>query len=207
MFLWLDTFYVLVSDRLERFDSIANTDTAGYADGAGFNYTPVRASVFAKMIAGLPISDFGNFTFVDIGCGKGRPLLLASRLGFRKVVGVELSSKLAEIARRNLECFQPADRKTHDAQVLTADARTFPLPDGDLFLFLFQPFDAATLAATLDRVARLISERPRRCVVLYAYGRMHPIFESRPAFRPIASAPTGGRPSSMGWTLFDLLPS
>ena len=39
-----------------------------------------------------------EFAFADIGCGKGRALMLASRWPFREVWGVELDRSLAAIA-------------------------------------------------------------------------------------------------------------
>ena len=43
-----------------------------------------------------------NLTFIDLGCGKGRALLVAARLGFKQVIGVEFAHELAGIARKNL---------------------------------------------------------------------------------------------------------
>ena len=40
--------------------------------------------------------------FVDFGCGKGRVLFLAARYRFARIIGVELSERMAEQARRNL---------------------------------------------------------------------------------------------------------
>src|SRR5947209_2929304 len=43
----------------------------------------------------LPVEEY---TFIDIGCGKGRAVLLATELPFREVIGVELSPALVETA-------------------------------------------------------------------------------------------------------------
>ena len=37
--------------------------------------------------------------FLDLGCGMGRPLVMAARKPFRRVIGVELSEDLAQAAR------------------------------------------------------------------------------------------------------------
>ena len=44
--------------------------------------------------------------FLDLGAGKGRMLLAASRYPFRRVIGVELSDRLAAIARSNVAAFR-----------------------------------------------------------------------------------------------------
>ncbi|MGA7383770.1 MAG: methyltransferase domain-containing protein, partial [Methylocella sp.] len=46
---------------------------------------------------------YSEFIFIDLGCGKGLPLLIAARLGFAKIIGVEFSPKLAAVARSNAE--------------------------------------------------------------------------------------------------------
>src|SRR5437763_817462 len=44
----------------------------------------------------------GQVVFVDYGAGKGRALAAAATRPYRKVVGVEISARLAEDARGNL---------------------------------------------------------------------------------------------------------
>ncbi len=43
-----------------------------------------------------------NYSFIDLGCGKGRAVLMASEYGFRQVIGVELHRSLAKTAEKNL---------------------------------------------------------------------------------------------------------
>ncbi|MDH7911149.1 class I SAM-dependent methyltransferase [Winogradskyella sp. SYSU M77433] len=47
-----------------------------------------------------------NQTFIDMGCGKGKILLLANSYGFKQVKGIELSKKLCGIAKRNILSFE-----------------------------------------------------------------------------------------------------
>ena len=47
------------------------------------------------------------FAFVDMGSGKGRALLVASELPFAKIVGVELSQELHQIAEENVRRYRP----------------------------------------------------------------------------------------------------
>ncbi|QDT37699.1 class I SAM-dependent methyltransferase [Stratiformator vulcanicus] len=65
-------------------------------------YNPTTASQFGSILESLPI-DYEQFSFVDLGSGKGRVLLMASEFPFREVVGVELSSQLHEIAANNID--------------------------------------------------------------------------------------------------------
>jgi len=49
-------------------------------------------------------------TFVDLGAGMGRVVLLAARRPFRAVIGVEISPALVEIARENLAAMRDPKR-------------------------------------------------------------------------------------------------
>ena len=57
-------------------------------------YMPSDPAEFREMMAALPI-DFHKFTFIDVGSGKGRTLLMASEYGFKQIVGVELIRGIA----------------------------------------------------------------------------------------------------------------
>ena len=64
-------------------------------------YQPTDAGLFQEMMAILPI-DFREFTFVDLGSGKGRTLLMASEYPFRRIVGVEILPELHRAAEENI---------------------------------------------------------------------------------------------------------
>lgn len=78
---------------------------------------------------------------------------MASRRRFRRVVGVEVVPSLARTARRNIQRPDPL-RRCEDIAVVEGDAGTLPLPLGPLVLFLYNPFDAATVAAVARRAAK-----------------------------------------------------
>ena len=61
-------------------------------------------------------------TVVDVGCGSGRDLLWLQNRGFR-VIGLERSSGLAGLARRNTACrVIEADFESYDFTKISADA-------------------------------------------------------------------------------------
>ena len=68
-------------------------------------YFAVAPSVFHSVMQALRdrlALDYRRFSFVDVGSGKGRALLLASDYPFREIIGVELSPELDRIARANI---------------------------------------------------------------------------------------------------------
>jgi SAM-dependent methyltransferase len=101
-------------------------------------------------------------TFVDVGCGKGHPCIVARKyFGFANVYGIDFSPPLIEIANRNL-----AKMGYENMHFLVADAATWKLPDGNSLVLLNNPFNAIMvekfLVSNLDHFKRFNS--------LIAYG-------------------------------------
>jgi SAM-dependent methyltransferase len=103
-------------------------------------------------------------TFVDVGSGMGRVVLLASQRPFRQIVGVEISPALHEIARENRAYFPAADVSCRDVRLVRADAASFRFPRGDLVVYLYNPFRTEVFEPMLDA---LLSVAKRELVLLY----------------------------------------
>src|SRR5258707_8821717 len=101
-------------------------------------YQPTDAVLFREMMATLPI-DFNQFTFVDLGSGKGRTLLMASEYAFRRIVGVELLPELHRIAQENLRKFKSEKQRSFHLESRGEDARSFIFPNEPIMLYLFNP--------------------------------------------------------------------
>jgi SAM-dependent methyltransferase len=154
----------------------------------GGNYQAVDPSAFMEAVLRVPIS-YADFTFIDFGSGKGRSLLLASQLPFKKVIGVEYCPQLNEVARRNIERFPEAVRKCHDMEAIDADATEYDLPDGPLLLFMNHPFAESLMAKVVKNVADSFTRNPRRIVVLYFTPNFAHLWEQESAFYRIQSTP------------------
>ncbi len=89
---------------------------------------------------------------MDIGAGKGRAVLLASRLCFRAAIGVELSPELARIARANVAIWQRAGKARCKLHVLHQDALRFRWPRTSLLVFLYNPFACELFEQVLGRL-------------------------------------------------------
>ena len=111
--------------------------------------------------------DWSRFTFVDLGCGKGRALLLASRFPFRQVLGIELDGALAAIAQANLLTFRAPWQQCHALTVLHADATAIDLPPTPILLYLYHPFLAPALKRVLRRLERSLRQNPRELWLVY----------------------------------------
>jgi len=123
-----------------------------------------------------------NTTFIDIGAGLGRAVLLASELGFRRVAGVEMHPMLAGIARRNLAKWRRAGRAKCPARILCADALEMDWPRGPALLFLFNPFGALVMRRLLRALAHAFGDRPGELDLLYVNREQEPVLEAQRGF-------------------------
>jgi SAM-dependent methyltransferase len=165
---------------IHPFDQMHGVDTSGLVPASHLltghpndehvtAYYGVAPSILRALVAQwretVPPYPISRYTFVDIGAGKGRGLLVASEFRFKRVVGVELNPALAEIARKNVAQWEAAHAADSTAELLAPievmeqDALEFELPDGPVLLFLFHPFEAPVVKELLRRIEGLMAER------------------------------------------------
>lgn len=149
-------------------------------------YYAVAPSVFDALLARWRrapyVAPLDQYTFLDLGAGMGRAMLLASQHNFRQVVGVELHSTLAEMARKNMKLWRDADRATAPMTVHCQDVLDFRFPDGPCVLFLFNPFGAAVLKKLLQKLAAEFADRPRQLDLLYVNCEQDHVLEMQTGF-------------------------
>jgi tRNA G46 methylase TrmB len=107
-------------------------------------YQPTEPSLFHEMMQSLDI-DLSTFTFIDLGSGKGRTLLMAAEYPFNQVIGVELLPSLHIIAAENISKHRTEASKCTLVQSLCQDARQFVFPPDPIVLYLFNPLPQAGL--------------------------------------------------------------
>jgi hypothetical protein len=129
-------------------------------------YQPTEPGLFREMMARLPI-EFDQFTFVDLGSGKGRTLLMASEYPFKRIVGVELIAELHRAAEENIRAYQAATQRCTQIEAVCADACEFVFPETPLLLYLFNPLPEAGLRRVLQNLERSLEQSPRPVWIVY----------------------------------------
>lgn len=133
-----------------------------------------QPSGWLSLRAALRPSEVGpRDVFADIGCGKGRIVYQAARrYPFRRVIGVELSPTLAEVARANVAANR--DRlRCREVEIVASDALEWELPDDLSFAYMFRPFTGATFDAMIQRLTESYDRAPRRLRILYVNPEEH----------------------------------
>ena len=130
-------------------------------------YQPTTEEEFGAMLRHLAALDFSTFTFIDLGSGKGRALLMAAMYPFARIVGVEVQPGLDAIARRNIAGFAEPGQQCHSVELVCGDAREYDFPPANTVLYLFNPFPDYVLREVLTRLVASARRVPRSILVLY----------------------------------------
>jgi hypothetical protein len=133
-------------------------------------YQPSDPVLFRELIDDLRECtrlDLAKFTFLDLGSGKGRTLLMASDYPFQKILGVELLPSLHHVAEENLQRYQSESQRCFALESICADGTSFPLPPGPLVIYIFNPFPESGLREFLSNLEQSLREHPRTVYVLY----------------------------------------
>jgi SAM-dependent methyltransferase len=206
----------LVAEAVDGFDRKHGTETtqielAPTLDGessAGegtLHYWPTLRVLFLSIMEQLRIAlrresavcDFRDFTFIDMGCGKGRVLLMASDMAFRKIIGIDFSPRLVRIAQDNISRYgSRGDR----FEVLCCDGAAFEFPPNDTVLYFYYPFPDPLMSVVIGNLKRSLKEYPRELIVVFNHPCNAHLLDASGFLRQIGEGKHVLSP--LGWRLY-----
>jgi len=156
-------------------------------------YQPTQPAAFHEMIDALgqmPGADqsplnFRDYTFIDLGSGKGRTLLMASDYPFRRIIGVELLPALHEIAQDNLRQYKNESQKCFAIEAVCRDAAAFAFPEDPLVLYLFNPFPESGMRQVIANLKQSLRAHPRPVYILYHNPLLEYVLTESPGLKRI----------------------
>lgn len=154
-----------------------------------YHYETLPSSAIQSAIETVP-ANFSEYVFIDLGCGKGRALLVAAQFAFVRVVGIELSCELAAIVNINIDRYRAVEPGGADIEVHVCDVLAYEFPPQPLVLFLFNPFGAATLRRVCSNLAQSLHRNPRRAYLIYVNPLHQRVIAGFPEWRELRS-PSG----------------
>jgi SAM-dependent methyltransferase len=137
----------------------------------GHQYFPSEPWIFEQMMEALPIH-FQDFTFIDLGSGKGRVLVMAVPYGFKRILGVEFMPQWHHTAEQNISKLAAKNRLAMPIQSFCMDVRDLQFPAGPLVVYMFNPFPEPVLATVLERLRQSLQADPRELFVAYRYPEL-----------------------------------
>ncbi len=173
------------------FDEQFGVDTSGLAyelpsghahDSYNNGYFAVAPSVFRSVMQTLPDRlglDYRRFSFVDLGSGKGRALLLAQDYPFREIIGVELSPELESVSRANISRYT-GGRYRVPVSSIQGDATEFEWPPVPLIIYLWNSFTGPVMEQVLRNLEASLAQLPRELYLVYIHPELESILEGLP---------------------------
>jgi SAM-dependent methyltransferase len=185
------------------FDRLHRVDTSGliYADclvtghehdSQSAGYYATAPSMFRSAMTGwgatLAGSGFklSDYTFVDIGCGKGRVVMLASEYGFHEVIGVELNPQLAAVAQKNLTRWMRFPRACRNVEIVHGDALSIAIPDGPVVLYFFNSFEREMVELLLAQLVEVAATRTAPIDLIYVHPEHGGLFAQTAGMQVLA---------------------
>jgi len=168
---WRGYFEQMASSAVDRwYEWRLGIDTSGSTTAGpspdrpdDVDYVPTPYALLRRALGKLPIHS--DSCFLDYGAGRGRVLVTAATMPFRRVIGVEISSELVEDARRNLASAKRL--ACADITLVTRDAATFDVPDEVDVMHFFKPFRGKLLERVIDKIEESYRRAPRRITLIF----------------------------------------
>jgi SAM-dependent methyltransferase len=153
-------------------------------------YQPTEPALFREMLVGLmqasPKMNVREFTFIDIGSGKGRVLLMAANYSFRRILGIELMPDLHRVAKENIGKYKNDSQQCFAIECLLGDAGECVFPLEPTVLYLFNPLPESGLARMISNLKQSLREHPRPVFILYHNPLLEFVLTRNAVFQRIA---------------------
>lgn len=161
-------------NRRHPYDQANGISTHGYvpgwllgsgamSDANNSGYAGCQPSCIREGLSSIP--NPARFSYLDLGCGKGRSLAIATEFPFRRIIGVEIAPEIVTVAKSNASILARRYPNRTVAEVIAGDASRVSFPDGDLVVFLYHSFGKSLLELVVSRLL----EAKAGCEVFFVY--------------------------------------
>jgi SAM-dependent methyltransferase len=145
-------------------------------------YFAVAPSVFHSIMQTMRdrlALDYRRFSFVDVGSGKGRALLLAMDYPFREILGVELSPELDRIARANVARYTGGRHRVPISSI-QGDAAEFQWPPVPLIIYMWNSFTGPVMERVFHSLKASLAQLPRELYLVYIHPELESMLDGLP---------------------------
>jgi len=170
---WLAVFIIYHEIRGERKyhidtigeDELKSLKEKGVDISHATMYMPVSYYVLERLLKET-IKYGGNKTFLDIGCGKGRAMIVAAKYGFEHISGIDFSKEYCEDAASATRQYSTENAAVHFS-IIHKDAARYNIPKDITTIFMFNPFDEVIMGEVVSNIMKSQEQFPRTIRVLY----------------------------------------
>jgi predicted RNA methylase len=159
---WFDLRYGTDTSSKEK---SVDPDVTSVTAVDGIRYAPTRARHFHALMNDLEFPH--GSVFVDVGCGKGKVLIMAMAYPFKRVVGIEFSSRLSDMAKANVGRFCEKNALDNMAAIHHCDIVDYDIgPDENVF-YLYNPFNDRVMKRFVEKIVESQKQDPRPIWMIY----------------------------------------
>ena len=137
-------------------------------DDANVGYVGSQPSIIRKALATIAF-DRGA-VFLDLGCGKGRALVVATEYPFARIVGIEISDDLCRVARQNAAKIRDAFPERTAIEIVTGSATDIVFEDGVYVIYIYNSFGVPIIRQLLSRIEAALASHPRLKIFIIYYN-------------------------------------
>ena len=127
-------------------------------------------------------------SIIDVGCGKGGALITMSKYPFASLCGVELSYRLCNIAKMNMNRLG-----IENVKIYCSDASEFTDYYKYNYIYFFNPFPSVVMNLVMQNVINDLQINPRKVVIIYKNPVCHEDIINNSIFFKIQEFPHEGR--------------
>jgi SAM-dependent methyltransferase len=176
--------------RTHPFDKAYGVDTSGYFPAALIHSGDVKKDQIVSYIGSQPsvtrravssLLDIGDYTFVDIGCGKGRVVIISSEFPFKNIVGLEISPALARIARSNAIKVQRRFPDRPQIQIITGNGLDNLPTNGKIVFYIYHAFGPALMSELIHKIESALLLTLEHVFIVYHNPVCGNLLDSSPA--------------------------
>ncbi len=192
-------------------DKFYNIDTSGFVLVSTIHPDPkVQASispyygsqpsVTRAALASLPAPE--TYSLVDLGCGKGRVVIIGSEFPFKEIIGIELSPDLVKIAQANLNKVVKTFPQRPSMRIVEGDILTYLPVEGRVAFFFYHALGRELTSKLVDKIETALAANLEHAFFIYCNPVWGSVLDASPALKRW-SADTIIHKSSEASTEFD----
>jgi 16S rRNA G966 N2-methylase RsmD len=128
------------------------------------DYLPIAYYAIYSILRKIPLPKWKG-VFLDYGAGKGRAVVAAAQFPFKKVIGVEISKELTNMAKLNIAKLK--HKKTKCIEVHSINAADFVVPEEVNIIYFYNPFKDKVLQKTVNNIHFSFNRYPRKIFIVF----------------------------------------
>jgi len=131
-----------------------------------WGYSAVNQDFFAEILRSIP-EPLAPYSFVDVGSGMGAAVFFASAFAFKKLVGVELTPELVDIAKRNTVLFNRKTGRGISPEWVHCDFFKWEIAHEPQLFFFNNPFPESITVAAVQVLEASLTAHPRPALLVF----------------------------------------